>query len=76
VKIETTDKEAITLRGSAGHQNTSIQQLFSGPGLVWSVGGALAQTLFNGGLRQAVNEPSRAIHQGAVANCEPTRGRH
>jgi NodT family efflux transporter outer membrane factor (OMF) lipoprotein len=62
----------ITLSGSAGYQNTSLPNLFSGPGLVWSVGATLAQTLFDGGLRRAVTEQSRAIYQGTVANYRQT----
>jgi NodT family efflux transporter outer membrane factor (OMF) lipoprotein len=62
----------ITLSGAAGYQNTSVQNLFSGPGLVWSVGATLAQTLFDGGLRKAVTEQSRAIYQGTVANYRQT----
>ena len=62
----------ITLSGSVGYQNTSIQNLFSGPGLVWSVGATLAQTLFDGGLRKAVTEQSQAIYQGTVANYRQT----
>jgi NodT family efflux transporter outer membrane factor (OMF) lipoprotein len=58
----------ITLSGAAGYQSTSIQNLFSGPGLAWSVGTTLAQTLFDGGLRKAVTEQARAIYQGTVAN--------
>jgi outer membrane protein TolC len=49
-----------------------VQNLFSGPGLVWSVGAMLAQTLFDGGLRKAVTEQSRAIYQGTVANYRQT----
>jgi NodT family efflux transporter outer membrane factor (OMF) lipoprotein len=63
---------SITLSGSAGYQSTSIQNLFSGPGLVWSVGTTLAQTLFDGGLRKAVTEQSQAIYQGTVANYRQT----
>jgi len=62
----------ITLSGAAGYQSTSIQNLFSGPGLVWSVGATLAQTLFDGGLRNAVTKQSRAIYQGTVANYRQT----
>jgi NodT family efflux transporter outer membrane factor (OMF) lipoprotein len=62
----------ITLSGAAGYQSTSVQNLFSGPGLVWSVGTTLAQTLFDGGLRKAVTEQSRAIYQGTVANYRQT----
>jgi len=62
----------ITLSGAAGYQSTSIENLFSGPGLVWSVGATLAQTLFDGGLRKAVTEQTRAIYQGTVANYRQT----
>ena len=62
----------ITLGAAAGYQGTSIQNLFSAPGLVWSVGATLAQTLFDGGLRKAVTEQSRALYQGTVANYRQT----
>jgi NodT family efflux transporter outer membrane factor (OMF) lipoprotein len=62
----------ITLSGAAGFQNTSIQNLFSGPGLAWAVGTTLAQTLFDGGLRKAVTEQARAVYQGTVANYRQT----
>jgi outer membrane protein TolC len=60
------------LGAAAGYQGTSIQNLFSAPGLVWSVGATLAQTLFDGGLRKAVTEQSRALYQGTVANYRQT----
>lgn len=63
---------AITLSGAAGYQSTSVENLFSGPGLIWSVGATLAQTLFDGGLRKAVTEQARAIYQGTVANYRQT----
>jgi outer membrane protein TolC len=60
------------LSGAAGFQSTSVKELFSGPGLVWSVGATLAQTLFDGGLRKAVTEQARAVYQGTVANYRQT----
>jgi NodT family efflux transporter outer membrane factor (OMF) lipoprotein len=62
----------VTLSGAAGFQSTSVKELFSGPGLVWSVGATLAQTLFDGGLRKAVTEQARAVYQGTVANYRQT----
>ena len=62
----------ITLSGAVGYQSTSIKDLFSAPGLIWSVGSTLAQTLFDGGLRRAVTEQARAIYQGTVANYRQT----
>jgi len=63
---------SITLSGAAGYQSTSIKDLFSAPGLAWSVGATLAQTLFDGGLRKAVSEQARAVYQGTVANYRQT----
>ncbi|MGA2751930.1 MAG: efflux transporter outer membrane subunit, partial [Verrucomicrobiota bacterium] len=62
----------ITLSGSAGYQSTSVENLFSGPSLVWSVGAMMTQTLFDAGLRKAVTEQARAIYQGTVANYRQT----
>jgi NodT family efflux transporter outer membrane factor (OMF) lipoprotein len=62
----------ITLSGAVGYQSTSLENLFSGPGLAWSVGSTLAQTLFDGGLRKAVTEQARAKYQGTVANYRQT----
>jgi len=62
----------ITLSGAAGYQTTSVKDFFSASGLAWSVGATLAQTLFDGGLRKAVTEQSRAIYQGTVANYRQT----
>jgi len=62
----------ITLSGSAGYQSTSLGNLVSAQGLVWSVGATLAQTLFDGGLRKAVTEQARAIYQGTAANYRQT----
>jgi NodT family efflux transporter outer membrane factor (OMF) lipoprotein len=58
----------ITLSGAAGYQSTSLGNLVSLPGLVWSVGSTLAQTLFDAGKRKAVTEQAWAVYQGTVAN--------
>ena len=63
---------AITLSGSAGYQSYSLGNLVSGPNLVWSVGGTLAQTLFDAGKRKAITEQARAMYQGTVANYRQT----
>jgi len=62
----------ITLSGSVGYQSTSLGNLVSGPSLAWAVGATLAQTLFDGGKRQAVTEQARAIYRGTVANYRQT----
>ena len=62
----------ITLSGAAGYQSTSLGNLVSLPGLVWSVGSTLAQTLFDAGKRKAVTEQAWAVYQGTVANYRQT----
>jgi NodT family efflux transporter outer membrane factor (OMF) lipoprotein len=62
----------ITLSGSVGYQSTSLGNLMSMQGLAWSVGSALAQTLFDAGKRRAVTEQARANYQGTVANYRQT----
>jgi NodT family efflux transporter outer membrane factor (OMF) lipoprotein len=62
----------ITLSGSAGYGGTSVGSLFSGPALVWSVGAAMAQTLFDAGRRQGVTEQAWAVYETAIANYRQT----
>jgi NodT family efflux transporter outer membrane factor (OMF) lipoprotein len=62
----------ITLSGSGGYQSTSAANLFSGPTLMWSVGAALAQTIFDAGKRRAVTEQAWASYRGVVANYRQT----
>jgi NodT family efflux transporter outer membrane factor (OMF) lipoprotein len=62
----------ITLSASAGYQNTSVADLISGPGFVWSVGGTLAETIFDAGRRQAVTEQAWANYRSTVATYRET----
>ncbi len=62
----------ITLTGSVGYQSTSIADLFSGPAFVWSVGGTLAETVFDAGKRRAVTEQAWATYRGTVASYRQT----
>ena len=57
----------VTLSASAGFGNTSIADWFTWPSRFWSVGPALAETLFDGG--------QRAGHRAAVSgNLRSNRG--
>jgi NodT family efflux transporter outer membrane factor (OMF) lipoprotein len=58
----------ITLGASAGYESISLANLISGPSFMWSLGATAAQTLFDGGLRNATVEQFRAAHNAAVAN--------
>jgi outer membrane protein TolC len=62
----------ITLSGAVGYQSASLGNLVSGPSLASAVGSTLAETLFDGGKRQAITEQARAIYRGTVANHRQT----
>jgi NodT family efflux transporter outer membrane factor (OMF) lipoprotein len=57
----------ITLSGSAGFLSTSLSDLFSWPSRVWAVGAAIAETVFEGGLRRAQTNEARAADDASVA---------
>ncbi|HMC28206.1 MAG TPA: efflux transporter outer membrane subunit, partial [Verrucomicrobiae bacterium] len=63
---------AITLSGSAGFQGSSVAGLSASPTFIWSIGAALAQTVFDAGRRRAVTEQSWANYQRTVANYRQT----
>ena len=58
----------VTLSGSAGFSNTSPTDWFTWPSRFWSAGPALAETLFEGGLRRATVQQFRASYDRSVAN--------
>ena len=62
----------ITLSGSVGPQSTSTANLFQGPALAWSIGGSLAETIFDAGKRKAVTEQAWATYLGNVADYRQT----
>ncbi len=57
----------LTLGGSFGFQSSSLGQLLSLPSRVWSLGPALAQVLFDGGLRRAQTAQAIAVYDQDVA---------
>lgn len=63
---------ALTLGASAGSNAASLAQWFSTPSRVWSLGAALAQTLFDGGQRRAHNEQALAAYDVTVAQYKQT----
>ena len=63
----------LTLTGSAGLESGDpIGNLIKRPIGVWSIGGGLAETIFDAGLRSAVVEQSRAEYDATVANYRQT----
>src|SRR5581483_6994069 len=57
---------------SGGLQSGSLGSLFSLPSAFWSFGSVLTQTLFDGGLRRAQVEETRAIYDETVATYRQT----
>ena len=63
---------AITLSASAGLQSLSITKWLEWPSRIWSVGPALAQTIFDGGLRRATVQQFQASYDQTVASYRQT----
>jgi NodT family efflux transporter outer membrane factor (OMF) lipoprotein len=62
----------LTLSAEAGYQANSTARWISSPNLFWSVGPALAQTLFDGGGRRARLAQARAGYDATVATYRET----
>jgi NodT family efflux transporter outer membrane factor (OMF) lipoprotein len=62
----------ITLSASYGVVSTAIDTLFRAANGVWSFGPALAQTVFDAGLRGAQVDAARALYDQDVANYRQT----
>ncbi len=62
----------ITVGASGSYQSSSLSNLFSSPNPLWSVGPALAETIFDGGLRRAQNMQTKAAYDAAVASYRQT----
>ena len=63
---------SLTLSASAGYRNSVLSDLLSAPNLFWSLGPALAMTLFDGGARSAAVESARASLDLAGATYKQT----
>lgn len=62
----------LTLSASAGFRTNSPPDWFTIPSRFWSVGPALAETLFDGGLRRAVSLQAQAAYDANVATYRQT----
>ena len=62
----------LTISAAAGFQTSQFAEWFNWPSRFWSVGPALSQTLFDGGVRRALNAQAQAQYDAAVANYRQT----
>ncbi len=57
----------LSLTGSAGVASVALSTLISGPAGFWSIGAAVAQTVFEGGRRRSATEQAMANYDATVA---------
>jgi len=62
----------IVLSASGGFSAGNLASLFNTPSRVWSLGAALAQTVFDGGLRKARSDQAVAAYDASVAAYKQT----
>ena len=62
----------LTLGANGGFGAAALGNLFDTPSRVWSLGAALAQTIFDGGLRRAHTAQAEAAYDVAVAQYKET----
>ena len=63
---------SLTLSASGGYQSSSFSNWLTAPSRFWSLGPALAQTLFDGGLRRAQTDQAIAAYDANVAGYRQT----
>ena len=62
----------LTLTASGGFQGTSLSNWLSWPNRLWSIGSAIAETVFDAGLRRAMTDEARAAYDATVASYRQT----
>jgi NodT family efflux transporter outer membrane factor (OMF) lipoprotein len=62
----------LSLTGSGGLESSSITTLFSTPALFWSLGASAAETIFDGGLRNATVAQYKAQYNADAAAYQQT----
>jgi NodT family efflux transporter outer membrane factor (OMF) lipoprotein len=62
----------VTLSASAGFESPKASSWLTWPSRVWSVGSAISETIYDGGLRRATVEQYRAQYDATVANYRNT----
>ncbi|MBF0506270.1 MAG: efflux transporter outer membrane subunit [Nitrospirae bacterium] len=63
---------SITLSASGGFQASSMSNWLTWPSRFWSVGTAISETVFDGGLRSALTDQARAAYDATVASYRQT----
>ena len=62
----------VNIVASGGFESGTITTLFQGPSALWSVGAAVAYTIFDAGKRRATNDQAKAAYDASVASYRQT----
>ena len=62
----------VSLGATGGFESTSLSQWISAPSRLWSVGPAISETVFDGGLRAGLTEQAQGVYDGTVASYRET----
>ncbi len=62
----------ITLSAAGGFESTDLSRWLSWPSRFWSVGAAISELVYEGGLRRAQTAAARAAHEATVASYRQT----
>ncbi len=60
-------RRSVTLSASTGYQSATMADWLTAPSRIWSFGPAIAQSLFDGGLRRAQTAQAIAAYDASVA---------
>lgn len=63
---------ALTLTASGGFEGSNLSNWLSWPNRLWSIGSAIAETVFDAGLRRALTDEARAAYDATVASYRQT----
>lgn len=63
---------SLTLSAAAGYESSTLANWFTLPNRFWSVGPAIAQTLFDAGLRRSKSDQAEAAFEGSIATYRQT----
>jgi len=63
---------AISLNGGGGFESQAITTLLQGPAGFWSLAGAAAETIFEGGARRGASDQAKALFDQSVDNYRQT----
>ncbi len=62
----------VTLGATGGYESSESSNWLTWPSRLWAVGPAVSETIFDGGLRGALTDQSRAAYDAAVASYRQT----